>query len=430
MTASIAVATKPAKAPPPKVVVIDQAVLSDARAKAARLLEKARSYIFLHYPFYSVQMCKHAMAETLQLPTMGVTPHGKMYYNPLYVSTLNYEELMGVLAHECWHPMGGHEYRYRQYIKKHSLPDDKDMRMAWNIAGDMWINDTLVACGMTLPKGAVLNPGARERTVEELMDELLKNAKGGGKGSTGQSDDRLQGDMQPGEGDGSGDEDGDDDGRALSDSELEVLEAERKATLAEAMNAAKMRGKMPGFLEEIVTKAIATKIPWYDYLERYMVERAKVEQTWAKPNRRYAPAYYMPTLDSLGTMGEIVLVIDVSGSISQRELDHYAGHIQGIVQQCRPSMCHVLYVDTQVQKHVKFDKPDELQLEFYSGGGTDMPAAFNYCEKEGIAPAVMIVLTDGYTPFGEDPGYPVFWIISGKGQQSPWGVNIYFEIEG
>jgi predicted metal-dependent peptidase len=129
-------------------------------------------------------------------------------------------------------------------------------------------------------------------------------------------------------------------------------------------------------------------------------------------------------------MGEVVIQVDVSGSISKVELDHYNGHLQRIVSQCNPSRVHVLYVDTAVAKHEVFEQGEEVALTFYCGGGTDMEEGFNYIAKEGIKPEVFVCLTDGYTSFDEAnaPDYPVVWCISSD-IRAPYGDNIPFTLE-
>jgi predicted metal-dependent peptidase len=88
---------------------------------------------------------------------------------------------------------------------------------------------------------------------------------------------------------------------------------------------------------------------------------------------------------------------------------------------------HVLYVDTQVQRHDTFEAGDEFGLEFFSGGGTDMPAGFTYLTEHGIDPAVCVVLTDMYTDFGTEPGFPVIWCAS-TDIVAPYGETVRFEI--
>jgi predicted metal-dependent peptidase len=128
-------------------------------------------------------------------------------------------------------------------------------------------------------------------------------------------------------------------------------------------------------------------------------------------------------------MGEVVIQVDVSGSISKSELDHYNGHLKRIVEQCSPEVVHVLYTDTEVKRHDVFERGEEFALEFYSGGGTDMEAGFDYLAQEGIDPEVFICLTDGYMSWNASsaPSYPVVWCISSD-VTAPYGENVKFSL--
>jgi predicted metal-dependent peptidase len=129
-------------------------------------------------------------------------------------------------------------------------------------------------------------------------------------------------------------------------------------------------------------------------------------------------------------MGEIVVQIDVSGSISKQELDYYNGHLQAILQAANPERVHVLYVDTSVQRHDTFECGEEFGLQFYSGGGTDMEAGFTYLSEQGIDPEVFVCLTDGYCSYnvGNAPSYPVVWCVS-SGVVPPYGELVSFSLK-
>jgi len=126
-------------------------------------------------------------------------------------------------------------------------------------------------------------------------------------------------------------------------------------------------------------------------------------------------------------MGVLVVQVDISGSISQQELAHYNGHLSRIVQQCNPEEVHVLYTDTEVRRHDTFEQGEDIRIEFYSGGGTHMPAGFEYLIDNDIEPDVFVCLTDGYTSFGTPPAYPVVWCISSN-VTPPYGETVRFEI--
>jgi predicted metal-dependent peptidase len=216
----------------------------------------------------------------------------------------------------------------------------------------------------------------------------------------------------------------------LTPEEATRIDAETRVEIAQAAQAAKAQGKMPAALAKIIADLIDPGTPWHEILERYMTSYTRGDYTWSRPNRRFADIAYLPSTGKVAEMGEIVVQVDVSGSISQRELAHYNGHLSRIIEQCNPERVHVLYVDTAVCKHQVFEQGEEVTLEFYSGGGTDMEAGFDFIAKEGIDPEVFVCLTDGYTDFNvaNAPSYPVLWCISSD-IVAPYGENIHFSLE-
>jgi predicted metal-dependent peptidase len=384
-----------------QVMVIDQAKLEEARSKSAKLLEKARAFIVLDHPFFATILLRKPLIEDVSVGTLGVTNRGTIYYNPLFVADLTPNQVVWALTHEVLHYASGHGLRCGMRDKA-----------KWNIAGDRWINDTLneAKVGEKIP-GCEDVPGSAQRTVEDIYagitDQDMEKYKGDGLGQD------IKGDKGEEEGQGSAAE----------------AEAQRRIDVAEAATVAKIKGKLPGILAQFAADTIESKVPWFDILEKYMVERVRNDYSWARPNRRYAPDFYLPVVDGVGAMGEVVCQVDISGSVSKDEISAYNGHMKRIVELCRPSRVHVLYVDTTVQRAEVFDRPEDLQINFYSGGGTDMRAGINWVEKQGIQPEVFICLTDGFTPYPDsEPSFPTVWCISSK-EESPVGRNIHFELE-
>ena len=313
---------------------------------------------------------------------------------------------MFLLAHEVGHVIG-------QHASRRGARDPKK----WNVAGDAWINDMLKAAGVgEFIEGGVDMPGSKDKTTDSIYNELPDD-QGVGKGGKGQGGPGGIGDDLLERGD------------PLTKEDLERIDAETRVEIAQAAQAAKAAGKMPAELAKIVADLIDVKTPWYEILSRYVSTFVKSEYSWARPNRRYIGAgVYLPSIGSTPSMGEMVVQVDVSGSISQKELAHYNGHLQAIVQAARPERVHVLYVDTRVQRHDTFEQDEEFALEFFSGGGTHMPSGFSYLEEQGIDPAVTVVLTDMYTDFGTQPDFPVIWCAS-TDIVAPYGDTIRFELQ-
>jgi predicted metal-dependent peptidase len=364
---------------------------------AVTTLDRAKVSIVTQHPFFASILMKRKLIEDNTIKTAAVDQRGQIYYNKSFVEKLSVDELVFLLCHEVGHVIGQHALRRGARQPK-----------KWNTAGDAWINDMLKHANIGQQiEGVVDMPGSKDETVDVIYNKLPDQPDGDGPGGIG--DDLIE------------------RGAPLTAEEADRIDAETRVEIAQAAQAAKAQGKMPGALEKIVADLIDVRTPWHDILERYMTTFTRGDYTWSRPNRRFVDCY-LPSTGKSPEMGEVVIQVDVSGSISKSELDHYNSHLQRIVSLCNPARVHVLYVDTSVSKHEVFEQGEEVSLTFYCGGGTDMEEGFNYIAKEGIKPEVFVCLTDGYTDFGVDPGYPVVWCISSE-IDAPWGENIHFELE-
>ncbi|MCK4694951.1 MAG: hypothetical protein KAT74_04270, partial [Candidatus Cloacimonetes bacterium] len=189
---------------------------------------------------------------------------------------------------------------------------------------------------------------------------------------------------------------------------------------------AKAQGKLPAGLERMIQEALQPKLPWREILARFITENARNDYTWKQPNKRYLYAdMYLPSLNT-PTLGSIVIIVDTSGSISQKELDIFASELHSILSTYPGTEIKVIYVDAKVAGVGTLNIYD-FKLQAKGGGGTDFKPGFEYIEKEGLMPACVIYFTDGYCDsFPDSPDYPVLWILTGKaGFTPPFGEVIH-----
>jgi predicted metal-dependent peptidase len=367
-------------------------------------LDKAKTQFSLDQAFFASILFKHPLVARDDIPTAAVDKRGTVYYNPKWIESLPVPEIIGVLAHECMHWAGDHFTRKRA----------RDMKK-WNYATDAVINDTLKQANIQLPKDCVDMPGSWEKTPETVYDELPDNPGGGqGQGQGGMGEDML------------------DEGE-LSDAEVEEIKARVRQEVAEAKNAAKMRGQLPTSLEKWADSIINVKTPWFEILERYMTNFVKGERTWSRPNRRFiAQNVYLPAIGKSVRMGPIAFLDDVSGSVSQPEQAHFGGHFKRIAEQCQPEQVDIYYCDAAVGRHDTFENPDDVEFVFMSGGGTDMVEGLIEIAKQEPPPEVVVVLTDGYTnwPAPNQFDFPIIWVISSD-QVAPEhaGITVHFDMD-
>ena len=102
-----------------------------------------------------------------RVPTMGVFASGRLIVNPAFVARLKQNELVFVLAHELLHLA----------LRTHDRAKGSG-QLEFNYAHDYIINDILRAeLGFTsIPAGGLDMPGARNRSAEEIVLQMRKNA--------------------------------------------------------------------------------------------------------------------------------------------------------------------------------------------------------------------------------------------------------------
>jgi predicted metal-dependent peptidase len=343
--------------------------------------------------FFAAIICNMEISEDNSYPTMA-TNGTWVKYNHDFVDGMTLDETIFVLCHEVGHIMFSHPFR------RHSRNAKK-----WNMAGDYVINDMLVNDDIgTAPAGVLLNPDlvrAGGGTSDGVYN-LLPDSPDGDGGYAGTSIDVCE--------DASGDP------SEQADAEVKV-----KVMVAQAAQIAKMKGHLTENQARLVEAALKPIVPWEDVLRKFVTARAKVDYTYARPKRRFvAQDLYLPSLGG-EAMGEILWLVDCSGSITNEQLSQYGAEGNAVKQDVRPTMMHVVYFDSKVCGYEAFGPDDELVLRPHGGGGTAFSPAFKFALDKGIEPECCVVLTDLYCDdFGPQPDYPVLWVTT-DATKAPWG---------
>jgi len=356
-------------------------------------LTKAKSKLIMFHPFFASIICSMPMIEDNSIPTLAT--NGKVVkYNHDFVDGLTLDNTIFGLCHEVGHVMFCHPYR-----RKHRNPK------RWNVAGDLIINDLLVAENIgVMPVGCLLNPqlvaqgGGTTDGVYDLLPDDEDDDGAGGHSGFDECEDAPGGDA------------------AAAQAEAEV-----KVMMAQAAAAAKMCGKLSDNIKRLVDEQLAPKVAWADVLRRFVNAKAKVDYSYARPKRRFIPDdIFLPSLSG-HAMGCMLVAIDVSGSIGDRELAEFAAELRGIKEDVRPKELHVLYFHHEVAHHDKFEEDDELVVQPHGTGGTAFSPIFRKAEELGIEPCCCVVLTDlQCNDFGPPTAYPTLWVTTDR-TNAPWG---------
>ena len=370
-------------------------------------LVKARSSVVLDEPYFAsiLMKLKQVEAPDLNPPTMA-TDGKNLFFHPEYVKEKSVSYLKLTNMHEVGHV----------FLLHHLRRGDRDPKK-WNVACDFVVNAILKESGYSLPEGWLYDPKFNGMSAEQVFD-MLPDQPGGGGGAG-----------QPG---GEGDQPGEVLDYPGDKDNYEQAEQEVKVMVKQAANYAKQCGKLPAGVERLVDELLKVRIPWREVLARFFTEQARNDYTFAKPNRRYLQTgFVLPALESHG-LGDIVLMIDTSGSISASELKEFASEISGIMELYETDRnLDILYCDTECYHeslHLD-DIPQKMKPQ--GGGGTDFIPPFNWVQENRSDCRAAIYFTDGYcSSFPDQPGYPTLWVVKGNGNfQPPFGEVVEYSAD-
>lgn len=385
----------------------------DVNKQAFDKLTRARANLIIEQPFFGALALRLKLIEDEAVPTLAVNGRD-IRYNPTFINSLEPSLVKSAVGHEVGHCVFAHMFRV----------GERDHRR-WNIATDFVVNEMLKNAGFELGAGWLFNPAFAGMSADEIYAKIPPGDEGdeGGDGKEG----GLCQLKPPGSG-GSDSKDPQKGGSQSQDSSSTAKEErDWKVATIQAANAAKMAGKLPASLERFMDGCWDAKVDWRTLLRRFITQTSDADYTWARPNRRMlAHGHYLPKLWS-ESMGEIVVAVDTSGSISGPVLEAFSAEINAIIADTRPMKTHVIYCDAAVNRVDEFSPDDIIKLVGVGGGGTDFRPPFEYVEEHEIAPVCLVYLTDLYGPMGEEAEFPTLWVCISD-VVAAWGETIKLEL--
>ena len=416
-------------------------------------LMKARSRLGSRAPGYAAIIFGLPFVETHRTQTMATD--GKcIYFNRTFVQNSTDDELLAVLFHEGLHVSLGH------HLRRGNI----DPRL-WNMAADYAINLIVREARLSLPDGALLDQKYRGLTAEQIA-RLLKqkqpdqpeqpqppqgddDGEGEGQGGSGAGDDTDDDQDQDDDGQGQGGDDADDGeddapsgapddfdqpgeiwdavddaGERLGGDDLAEAEETLRRDVIVAAMAEKAAGSGTITLDDgVVDAAKAPTVDWVEAMADFLNRAYAGEPTLAKPARRHLwEGNYFPSMQGVGG-GDLVIAIDTSQSVSQKEAEQFASEIDAIRETIKPDRTCVIYCDDFIQKgrdgqsYDVFDSYEDIEVRAIKGYGTRFDPPFHLVNQEGLEPHAFIYFTDGYAAVDERTAdvvdYPVLWATTG-----------------
>ena len=420
---------------------------------AEEKMRKARVHLILNEPFYAILSMRLRLVEDPSCET-ALTDGVTIGYNPKWVDTLDFDQVVGLYVHEVDHVVFLHHLRI----------GDRDHGI-WNMAGDYVINAIILSDPKKykLPAKGLSDPKYKGKYTEEVYRELLdqhqkepkqdtsSNGKAeSGTGQPGQSQKDEGSEGSEGQSDSSGDappssdqrvdkdpgrcgevrQQKNKDGSEMTKPQTEAAEAELRVDIKAALQIAKGCGKVPAGIKEALKDVLPPIVNWQAVLQEFLTYNARDNYRCDKLNDNYVPmGLIMPIIDD-PTLGLIGVYVDTSGSVMTDELRQFFGEIWAILGTYQGAEALLIQVD-----HAGYS-PEIINVDtpipnVIGRGGTSYRPPFEYVEKEGTSLVAAVYFTDGECDDfpEEEPDYPVLWILSRKNSsfKAPWGTTICME---
>lgn len=394
---------------------------------------QARIRMLLREPFFGTLATRLKVIDASQWCQTAATDGRHFYYNVEFISKLDEDEMVFLVAHEVLHAVYDH-------IDRRGGRDPK----LWNIAADFAINFDLVEAGFKLISRDDIKPcydtKYGNKTTEEIYDLLLEDQKNGKKPEEKYKP--LDHHMDKGD-DGDGDDgEGDPTGKTgpvpLSGSDRQQIDEEIKQAVMQAAELKDSHGNgAPGRIRRMIESMTEPKMDWKEYLNKQIQSSVQSDFTWQRCSRKtQAAGIYLPAQQREPTIRATV-GIDSSGSINETMFRMFLSEVYGIMQQfasyeieffCWDAKCYTLH------RFTEDNGEDILSVDLEGGGGNDGTGfVWDFLEENEVVPDNMIMFTDGYIMGPWDNGTPpefaenTLWVLWGKENNPPWGDVVRFD---
>jgi predicted metal-dependent peptidase len=362
---------------PPAAETLDHTKLAAARLRAAEL-----------QPFLAIALYALTPIGDHGSPTFSVDDRWRLYVNPGRLKEWTVVQVAGVLLHEVSHLIRDHAGRARTIAASGEF-----VRHAWNIAADAEINDDLLAAGVILPQTPVTprSIGMPPHKVAEfyyagLVQEppKLPDELDCGAGCHGQG--RYERTLQP---------------LQPEVSDVEALLIRRRVAEEIVKFASQHPGTISGGWERWAAATLRPQIDWRKLLAAKIrsstaAVAGAVDYSYSRLPRRRVPRVVLPSLRR--PVPRVAVIVDTSGSVTDENLGVAWTEVHGCLRALgiRRDLLTIYAADVElhqltgaVTKHVALT----------GGGGTDMAAAIESIVAARLSPDVIVVITDGLTPW-------------------------------
>ncbi|WP_300381548.1 VWA-like domain-containing protein [Clostridium sp.] len=329
----------------------------------------------------------------------------KMYFNPRLFLECNESEMGALFKHEIYHIMYGHHEREKELRNKYTTTA---VNMALDISVNQYINNMptesfrLERFNMEFYYNLKPNEAIEiyAEKIEKAIEEKLNNKKEGDSDDLGSLIDIS---------------------KAHDIWEESSLDSDSIKELTKKIAISSMKDNAPEDIKKIVSAY--TQIPqisWQEELKRLIPTiRAGQKKTITRRDRRQPER-----IDIRGklpnSIPEIIVAIDISASISEKEIQKIMVEVLDIAKN-RTNKITIIESDNEIRRVYEIRSKNDIKKRTSDNGATKFSPVFKYLKDNRMRNHVLIYFTDGVgekelevKPISKN----VIWVLTGDDELS------------
>ena len=378
-------------------------------------LAAARLWAVDRHPYLASAVFAAPVLPAPELGRLVIDRWWRIHADPEIVAAADVADLGGELLHLTSHLLRDHAARadaqhFEEAAELHHWVDAADAEIADDFDDPSRLAPAVTPADLDQPEGRLAEEYYRLGSVREGNDADC------GSGAHGEPP--LWEPPPPDDGSDGDDAEG---GQGLTRDQQDLVRREVAARIAEAG-----AGSVPDGLRRWADDQLAPTVDWRAELAAAL-RRAlaatvgAVDYSYPRPSRR-AAAVDGVILPSLARpIPEVAVVCDTSASVTDAELGRALAEVDGVLQATGTRQVRFLSCDDAVRSVDRVAAGRDVTL--IGGGGTDMAIGLAAAVDHRPPPQVVIVLTDGHTPWPERPPPRVLTVVGllggGGGRAGP-----------
>lgn len=363
-----------------------------------------------HFAFIGSMLYKLKVEPELSIKDVCLDgSHSTIRVNPFWFTKLSPEESASMLAHEVMH-----------YALQHDIRRGNRIPSLYQKAADQVVNNMLMDFGFKLPSDIEVDRRYQNQNTDIVYKQIY---------------DEWENEQEEPDNNNSGENDLPEEQPPVTNKQQNQRNRDiNQSDLADKASGGRGISNSNEVFKQLFEDINTGKLNWKLILAEHFNELTQGEPSYYDLDRRMLSLdYYEPINESTNTINRVALALDVSGSVSQEQIQIFLQEIRAIIEQLNPEKISVMTFNHRIVDVFEFNQGDDLSsIQINIGGGTDFEPIFEHYNKPENIPEFLIVFSDlevWWDNVKQPKYHTTFICFDNPKEQAPFGKTIHVKTQ-